>query len=120
MPRNPRAVAGGVPVQVSREGGTEPVWAPDGQRLFYRGFTGGDFALFEATLRTTPELEVASQRTLFSVLDMVGTGPHANYDVSPDGRHFVMIRQSATRQILVIQNLPALARRLRASRPDPS
>ena len=111
--------ADGVPVQVSREGGTEPVWAPDGHRLFYRGFTRNDFLLFEATVDTAPELAVTSQRALFSVLEMAGTGPHSNYDVSPDGRQFVMIRHSATRELIVIQNLPALARRLRASRPSP-
>jgi hypothetical protein len=46
---------------------------------------------------------------------MVGTAPHANYDVSPDGRTFAMVRRSPATRIIVIQNLPELLRRLRGT-----
>jgi hypothetical protein len=105
----------GVPVQVSREGGTEPVWAPDASELYYRGYIDGRFMLIAATLQAAPDLAVAGQRALFSVTEMRGTGPHANYDVSPDGRTFAMVRESQSRQIVVIQNFPELLRRLRRS-----
>ena len=42
---------------------------------------------------------------------------HANYDVSPDGKTFVMVRRSPAARIVVIQNLPALVRRLQGERP---
>jgi hypothetical protein len=108
----------GVPVQVSREGGTEPVWAPDASELYYRGYIDGRFMLLGAALRHSPDLAVARQRELFSAAQMRGTGPHANYDVSPDGRTFAMVRESNSRLIVVIQNLPELLRRLR--RPEPT
>ena len=38
--------------------------------------------------------------------------PHANYDVSPDGKIFVMIHRAPTGRLTVIQNLPELVRRL--------
>ncbi len=44
---------------------------------------------------------------------MIGTTPHANYDLSPDGRTFVMVRRSPSTRIMIIQNLPALVERMR-------
>ena len=52
------------------------------------------------------------------IVDIVGTGPHANYDVSPGGKTFVMVRRSPAARIVVIQNLPALVRWLRGERRD--
>jgi hypothetical protein len=34
--------------------------------------------------------------------------------VSPDGKTFVMVRSSPAARVMVIQNLPALVRRMRA------
>jgi hypothetical protein len=45
----------------------------------------------------------------------VGTAPHANYDISPDGEHFVMVRRSPSTRIMIIQNLPALVERLQGA-----
>ena len=98
-------------VQVSREGGTEPVWGPDGRELFYVSTTG-QVDLMAATVRTSPTLEVTGRRTLFAAADFVGTNPHANYDISPDGSTFVMVRRSPATRIVIIQNLPELVRRL--------
>ena len=69
-------------------------------------------------LQTSPDLVVTSRRTLFGVADMATATPHSNYDVSPDGRTFAMVRESNSRLIVVIQNLPELLRRLR--RPEPT
>ena len=55
------------------------------------------------------------QRILFSIPDIVGSVPHANYDISPDGRTFAMVRRSPGSHIVVIQNLPDLLRRLRST-----
>jgi dipeptidyl aminopeptidase/acylaminoacyl peptidase len=102
-------------LQVSQEGGTEPVWSPDGRELFYRGNRAGQGVLEAATLRTTPSLSILSVRALFPVTDMVGTAPHANFDISPDGRTFVMVRRNPGSRIVVIQNLPGLLRHLRGA-----
>ena len=102
-------------LQVSQEDGTEPVWAPDGRELFFRGNRAGQGVLEAATLRTAPTLAIASLRVLFPIPDMVGTAPHANFDISPDGRSFAMVRRSPGSRIVVIQNLAALLRRLRSA-----
>ncbi|MEO8637029.1 MAG: protein kinase [Gemmatimonadales bacterium] len=100
-------------VQVSQEGATEAIWAPDGRELFYRTTYRGEVQLGAATIATTPTLAVTGQRILFPISDMVGTAPHANFDISPDGRTFAMVRRSPGSRIMVIQNLSALLRRLR-------
>jgi serine/threonine-protein kinase len=103
-------------VLVSLDGGTEPVWSHDGRELYYRETTQGDPFLVAAGVRTSPTLAVTGRKRLFPVGDVVGTNPHANYDVSPDGRTFVMVRRSPAARIVVIQNLPALVRRLQGDR----
>jgi hypothetical protein len=55
---------------------------------------------------------VESRQSLFSIMDIVTANPHANYDISPDGKTFVMVRRTPATRIMVIQNLPALVRRL--------
>ncbi len=103
----------GEEIQVSLQGGSEPVWSPDGRGIFYRGVVGGRLELVAAELRMAPELEVASRRSLFSIDDIAGTAPHANFDVSPDGQTFAMVRRSPASRIVVLQNLPELVRHLR-------
>jgi serine/threonine-protein kinase len=104
-------------VLVSLEGGNEPVWGPDGRELFYRETKASDPHLVAARIATTPTLTVTDRKRLFPIGDIVGSNPHANYDISPDGKTFVMARRSPAARIVVIQNLPALVRRLRGERP---
>ncbi len=101
----------GEPLKISQGGATEPVWAPGGRELFFR--TSGS-ELVSVTLRTEPTLAVLSQQALFSVNEIVSAQPHSNYDVSPDGQRFAMVRRAPGSHIVVIQNVPALLRRLRA------
>jgi Tol biopolymer transport system component len=109
---------GGEELQVSQQGGNEPVWGPNGRELFYRATNGNRVELAVAELRTAPELAVVSRRTLFSLEEILGTAPHANYDVSPDGKTFAMVKRSPATRIVVLQNLPELVRKLReASAP---
>ena len=76
-------------VQVSSGGGEQPTWSVDG-RLFYREGT----AMMVAQLsRGADAAIVTSRRKLFDG-DFYGTGDlTAAYDVSPDGRHFLMARR---------------------------
>jgi hypothetical protein len=46
--------------------------------------------------------------------------PHANYDITPDGRTFVMVRRSPATHLIVIQSLLELVRRLRGSGAEES
>ena len=111
-----RPLAGdGDQVQVSAGGATEPLWSRDGRELIYRTTTGEDTRLVSALFRTSPAFEILSRQPLFSMADIVGTNPHTNYDLSPDGRTFAMVRRSPATRIMVIQHLPELVRRLQGS-----
>jgi Tol biopolymer transport system component len=103
-------------VVVSLEGGNEPVWGPDGRELFYRETKAADPYLVAAGIATSPTLAVTDRKRLFPIGDIVSSSPHANYDISPDGKTFVMARRSPAARIVVIQNLPALVHRLQGQR----
>jgi len=98
-------------VQVSASGGTEPVWGPDGRELFYRS-SGTAPQLMVASLQPGATFAVTSRKALFPMVEVVTATPHANYDISPDGKTFVMVRLNPSSRIMVIQNLPGLVRRL--------
>ena len=103
----------GAPVQVSDSGGTEPAWSPDGRRIYYR-----DKRWLMAALVTAPSLAIAARERLFEgAFD--GEMAHRNYDVSPDGKHFLMIAadSAANPEAVVVLNwLPELRARLSAAR----
>lgn len=65
----------------------EPMWSPTGTELFFR--KGRD--LLAVAVQTTPTFSAGRPRVLFS--GDYPPGPLlANYDVSPDGRRFLIIR----------------------------
>jgi len=77
----------GARVQVSSGGGTEPVWHPKGRELFYRTAT----VLMSASLAVPPELSVVRRDSLF-VIGLTVPTQAPNYDVMPDGEHFIALR----------------------------
>ncbi len=99
-------------IRVSLAGGSEPMWGPDGRELFYREPVTNAVMLTAATLAFAPALAVTARKQLFDVAAMSTTAPHSNYDISPDGRTFAMVRQNPSTRIMVIQNLPALVRQM--------
>ena len=76
---------------ISTDGGTEPVWSPDGRELFYRR---GD-QLVAVGVQTKPDFVAATPRLLFEGAYEVVEGAR-NYDVAPDGKRFVMVRTDST------------------------
>ncbi len=78
--------------QVSVHGGTEPVWSRDGRSLFYRRADGW---LVEAVLKGGATFAVAAHRPLFDASGFLDPGFHQSYDVAPDGKSFLFIRQGA-------------------------
>jgi serine/threonine-protein kinase len=74
--------------QVSHEGGTEPRWAHSGRELFYKSGT----RFMDVSFTIGPALTVGSTRTLFPVTGYRSARNRQEYDVAPDDRHFVMIR----------------------------
>jgi serine/threonine-protein kinase len=110
-----RAVHGaGDAVQVSLDGGTEAAWGPTGREIFYRTLSDSVPRLAVAEVHTVPSFAVERRRVLFPIADIASANPHSNYDVSPDGKTFVMVRRSPATRIMVIQNLPSLVRHLQA------
>ena len=90
--------------QISTDGGTEPVWNPNGRELFYRS---GD-KMMAVDITTQASVSAGKPRMLFEG-PYVPTGvTHPNYDISPDGQRFLMIKQSeqesAPTQVNVVLN----------------
>ncbi len=74
--------------QISRDGGTEPVWAPRGQELFYRN---GE-AMMVVGFKTEPTFTAGSPELLFTGRYTTSLAV-TNYDISPDGQRFLMIKE---------------------------
>jgi Tol biopolymer transport system component len=73
--------------QVSDGGGTEPVWAPDGGRIFYRQ----GHRLFARELRPAGELRLGKQEVVFDGEFERGTIDRANYDAAPGSGRLVLV-----------------------------
>jgi serine/threonine-protein kinase len=71
---------------VSTDGGTEPVWSRDGRELFFR--SGDQMMVVEVGRQSA--LSTSRPRPLFAATFTAGDS-YANYDVSPDGMHFVVV-----------------------------
>ena len=79
--------------------GHDAVWLPDGRFITYTSTRSGTQDIY----RKRP-----------GGANIVSANPHSNYDISPDGKTFVMVRRSPATRIIVIQNLSALVRHLQA------
>jgi Tol biopolymer transport system component len=90
----------GPQVQISVNGGDEPVWSLDGTRIYYRN----EENFMSASIRAGDELEVISRDVLFPDRFMKRSLPHANYDVTPDGRNFLMVQPTQEPEVIVVYN----------------
>ena len=91
--------------QISTEGGTEPVWNRNGRELFYRS---GD-KMMAVDIATQPGFAAGKPRMLFEGPYVPTPATSPNYDVSPDGQRFLMLKpseqaQAAPTQINVVLN----------------
>jgi Tol biopolymer transport system component len=92
----------GAAVQISDSGGVEPVWSRDGRRIYFRRSPH----MMEATIVTRPAIAVAKRVSVFTgsfdhdEMPM----PHRNFDVTADGKQFVMIATmpDAMRETVVV------------------
>jgi serine/threonine-protein kinase len=81
---------------VSSGGGIEPLWSADGRELFYRN---GD-ALLAVPVQSTPTFSVGAPRVLFERRLKNGIYGTLSYDITEDGREFLMIE----RQVELVPN----------------
>jgi Tol biopolymer transport system component len=100
---------------VSSGGGGEPVWARNGRELFFRN--GDQMLAVDVTPAGDEAFTASRPRVLFAGSFTRGGGGRTNYDVSPDGRQFVMLNsgeeERAATQISVVLNFfDELARRV--------
>jgi serine/threonine-protein kinase len=89
---------------VSTGGGTEPLWSPRGDEIFYRDFAGNMVA---ASVRTSPSFAIAGSKVLFPASSFVALFRKRQYDVTSDGRRFLMLRpvsSGAAEKIFVFEN----------------
>ena len=77
-------------VRVSRAGGSEPLWARNGKELFFREPAD---KLMAASI--ADGIVQGAPRKLFQLPRWTGQIFRTNFDVSPDGTQFVMIRSMA-------------------------
>jgi serine/threonine-protein kinase len=88
--------------QVSPNGGREPRWSPDGREIFYRN---GD-AMLSVPVAAGARLSFGRPQVLFSGrYSQIGGPGVINYDVSADGKRFLMLQpvQTAPPEIRVLQ-----------------
>ena len=94
--------------QVSTDGGTEPVWSRNGDELFFRSAE----RMMVVSVGTEPTFAATKPRSLFEdTYDKHGWFI-ANYDISPDGQSFLMVKSSGEEaaQLVLVQNWPELLR----------
>ena len=93
-------------IPISSAGGSEPVWSRDGRHLFYRSH--GHFVV--ASISTTPAFRVISTANFMDDTYRPYGAPHANYDVSPDGKRLLVVK-GETPRLVVVHNWSAEVKR---------
>ena len=90
---------------VSIGGGTEPVWERNGRELFYRDAANN---LIAVEVTSGVGFTQGVQKVLFSARPYRTSTFHQNYDVTPDGQRFVMIRvvegSSDDTELIIVEN----------------
>jgi serine/threonine-protein kinase len=98
-------VSGSARQQVSRDPATQGAWAPDGRTIYYRGLEGseGDGLWAVEVTESAAQLRIGAPRRLFAT-----AGFAEEFDVTRDGRNFVMVQQDrempAPRQLQLALN----------------
>ena len=83
--------------QISRNGGLSPVWAPDGEELFFRDATSLDMMV--VGVDTQSGFSPGNPTVLFEApYRMWRPGIGRAFDVSPDGERFLMIKAGETQE----------------------
>ena len=112
------AEPGGGRWQVSSDGGLQPHWSLNGKEMYYRN---GD-KMMAASVTTQPIFSSGRPRVLFEGSYLLG-GAVNDYDLTPDGREFLMLRDDSPHRGLteykVILNWFQELKKLEAARTPP-
>ena len=94
--------------QVSVGGGKQPLWSRDGRELFYRDFAGN---LFSVPVTRNATFTPGRPQKILDNRSYLGSGRSLaarTYDVSPDGRRFLLLKaqSSDTTSFVIVVNWP--------------
>lgn len=98
-----QAYPSGPRIQISTDGGTDPVWARNGRELFYRN--GNMMMVVDVTLQPfrpgKPRIlwEGDYAHGLSSFCGPAGPSS-SNYDVTPDGQRFLMVKEQESAELV--------------------
>jgi len=74
-------------IPVSNGGGCEPLWSPDGKELFYLNLDRSK--LMKVDIHTEPELFIGRPQPLVDYPGVISS-PFTGYNISPDGKRFLI------------------------------
>ena len=90
--------------QVWVGGGRDPTWSHSGKELFYWSTAN---KMMSVGIRPGTTFGFDQPRALFSTAPYVPAGAMQSYDVSPDDKRFVMLRETAANErseFIVVEN----------------
>jgi serine/threonine-protein kinase len=95
----------GLKLQISNEGGSEPLWARNGKRLFYRR----QGQLWVVDVQTDGVFATSKPRLLFDKPEYLTSSPYRTYDLSLDSQRFLMAKGEQRKpapvtEMILIQN----------------
>jgi Tol biopolymer transport system component len=76
----------GARLQVTRDGGSHPLWAPDGRSLYF----DRDRQMFQLAMNTQ-DLSSIAEPTPLPIKGFAQAEYRRQFDLTPDGRHFLML-----------------------------
>ena len=91
---------------ISNGGGTRPLWAREGQELFYLA-AGAMMAVPVETVQTEPRFAPGNAEEVFAVRGYFVESAGRTYDISRDGERFLMIKEGAggeSTECILVQN----------------
>jgi serine/threonine-protein kinase len=96
--------------QVSVDGGTNPVWNPDGSELFYRN----GFKMMAVSVQNAATMTMSRPRALYE--RRFGRSQDDGFSVTPDGRYFIDLDDSVAEppptELVVVQHFASELSRL--------
>jgi eukaryotic-like serine/threonine-protein kinase len=90
--------------QVSAAGGTDPVWSRNGRELFYLGAQG---EMMSVEVAPGAAFTISAPKRVFSTAAYTPIPPVPSFDVSPDGKQFLMLRETTPterNELIVVLN----------------
>jgi dipeptidyl aminopeptidase/acylaminoacyl peptidase len=76
--------------QISSNGGTSPLWSPDGRELFY--LSEDDRAVTAVAVNTGAVFSAGIPKKLFLRNPYLESSPGVPWDIHPDGKRFLMMK----------------------------